>query len=174
MVVLVLIGILSAMIIPEMKGTYADALLRSSGRELVNVFKLAYSEAISRNQIYIVRLDRTKGHFVLERRLRGQGNRTEFAPVKDVSGSSGDIDSRITVEVRKSNDAPAESPGPEAGPASSFEPERQPDDALTFYPDGTADAAEVLLRDQAGFGLRLRIDPITARVEIFELAREQN
>src|SRR5262245_4257470 len=37
MVVVALIGILSAMIIPEMRGTYEDALLRSSSRQLVNV-----------------------------------------------------------------------------------------------------------------------------------------
>src|SRR6516162_8771785 len=38
MVVIVLIGILSAMILPNMKGTYGDALLRSTSRELVNAF----------------------------------------------------------------------------------------------------------------------------------------
>jgi len=43
---------------------------------------------------------------------------------------------------------------------------------VNFYPDGTADSVEVVLRDEAGFGLRLRIDPITARVEILELDSE--
>src|SRR5438876_3050066 len=37
MVVIVLLGILAAMIIPEMKGTYQDAMLRSASRELVSV-----------------------------------------------------------------------------------------------------------------------------------------
>src|SRR5271157_5483938 len=41
MVVIVLVGILSAMIIPEMKGSYGDALLRATGRDLVSVFGLA-------------------------------------------------------------------------------------------------------------------------------------
>ena len=172
MVVLILIGILSAMILPEMRGTYGDALLRSSARELVNTFKLAYSEAVSRNQVHVVRLEEKTGHFVMERRLRGQGNKTEFTPAKDVPGSSGDIDSRITVELHKTNEASSENSGRETESAPVLEPERQLDNALTFYPDGTADAAEILLRDQAGFGLRLRIDPITARVEIFELARQ--
>src|SRR5690242_12073923 len=43
MVVLVLIGILTALILPEMRGTYEDALLRSTSRQLVNAFNLAYS-----------------------------------------------------------------------------------------------------------------------------------
>ena len=37
MTVLVLIGIMIAMIIPEMKGTFEDALLRSTSRDLVSV-----------------------------------------------------------------------------------------------------------------------------------------
>jgi len=46
------------------------------------------------------------------------------------------------------------------------------DDAITFYPDGTADASEILLRDRDGFRVALRINPVTARVRIIELARE--
>ena len=33
MVVIVIIGIMTAMMIPEMKGTFQDALLRSTSRE---------------------------------------------------------------------------------------------------------------------------------------------
>jgi hypothetical protein len=173
MVVLVLIGILSAMILPEMKGTYGDSLLRSSGREIVNVISLAYSQAVSLNQIHIVRLEEKTGHYEVEKRLRGEGQQTEFVPLKDVAGSSGKLDSRITIEVHKQGDAPAE--GEETAPASiqPTELERPTrEDAILFYPDGTAEGAEILLRDSAGFGLRLRIDPITARVEILEVARE--
>jgi len=116
MVVLVLIGILSAMILPEMKGTYGDSLLRSSGREIVNVFSLAYSQAVSLNQIHVVRMEEKTGHYAVEKRLRGEGQQTEFAPLKDVAGSSGKLDNRITVEVHKQGDAPAE--GEETAPAS--------------------------------------------------------
>ena len=58
MVVVVLIGIMTAVIIPEMKGTYEDALLRSTGRELVGVLNLAYSQTITVNQRHRVRLDK--------------------------------------------------------------------------------------------------------------------
>src|SRR6185369_16528602 len=157
MVVLLLIGILSAMIIPEMKGTFGDALLRSSGRELLNAFELAYSQAVSRNEVHLVRLEETTGHYVIERRLRGQGKQTEFAPLKDVSGSSGKLDKRISVQVHKQNEPALENADTGVGSARPDELDGQVRaDAVAFYPDGTADAAEVVLRDNAGFGLRLK------------------
>jgi type II secretion system protein H len=173
MVVLVLIGILSAMILPEMKGTFGDALLRSSGRELVNVFSLAYSQAVSRNELHRVRIETRTGRYITERRMGGEGKQTQFQPLKDVAGSSGKLDNRIIVEIHKQNEVSTESTMPEPGSAPAAELEGQgQENAIVFYPDGTADAVEVQLRDQAGFGLRLRINPITARVEILELARE--
>lgn len=172
MVVMLLIGILSAMILPEMKGTFGDALLRSSGRELVNVFTLAYSRAVSLNQIHVVRLNQAQHKYSVERRVRSQGKRAEFAPLKDVTGSSGQLDERILLEMRKPDQDSPDKPQPDSQPASENEPTQTQPGSITFYPDGTADAAEVLLRDQAGYGLRLRIDPITARVEVVEVPRQ--
>lgn len=172
MVVMLLIGILSAMILPEMKGTFGDALLRSSGRELVNVFTLAYSRAVSLNQIHVVRLNQAQHKYSVERRVRSQGKRAEFAPLKDVTGSSGQLDERILLEMRKPDQDSPDKPQPDSQPASENEPTQTQPGSITFYPDGTADAAEVLLRDQVGYGLRLRIDPITARVEVVEVPRQ--
>jgi type II secretion system protein H len=173
MVVVILIGILTAMIIPEMRGSFGDALLRSSGRELVNVFSLAYSRAVSQNQVHLVRLDQKTGRFSVERQVHGQGKQPEFAPLKDVSGSSGRLDERIRAEVHKQEAGVAEGVETQAGAVPPEESVGQNlQDAVTFYPDGTAEAAEVLLRDGAGFGLRLRVDPITARVEILKLDPE--
>ena len=49
---------------------------------------------------------------------------------------------------------------------------QNPPDAISFYPDGTADAAMIILQDRAGFRLGLKLNPITARVHVFELERE--
>jgi prepilin-type N-terminal cleavage/methylation domain-containing protein len=170
MVVVVLIGILSAMILPEMKGGFGDALLRSSGRELVNVFELAYSHSVSLNQIHVVRFEESTGRYAVERRVPSRGNQPEFAPLKDVGGSSGKLDERIRLKVRPSADNEG------ANERSSDSPrmdDRQTPGVVSFYPDGTADAVEVLLRDRAGYGLRLQIDPITARIKLEEVTREQ-
>src|ERR1041384_1216227 len=66
MVVLVLIGIMTAVIVPEMKGTYEDALLRATSRRLVDVFHIAYSRAVSLNQLHRVRFDKVSGRYFVE------------------------------------------------------------------------------------------------------------
>ena len=55
MVVIVIIGIMSAMIIPEMTGSYQDALLRATSRRLIDVCGLASSRAITLHQPQRVR-----------------------------------------------------------------------------------------------------------------------
>ncbi len=73
MVVIAIIGIMTAMMIPEMKGTFQDALLRSTSRELINVFDLAYSRAISLNQARRVRLDESSGRYLVEKKVIENG-----------------------------------------------------------------------------------------------------
>ena len=168
-IVIVLIGILSALIIPELKGGYQDALLRSTGRNLVNVFSIASSRAVSLNQLHRVRLDAKTGRYVIEKRTRETVQGDEFAPLKDVSEAEGTLDTRIAIQVRNSEASPtgapegASSPGAEKGTVI---------DTISFYSDGTADSAELMLRDRQGFRLLLRINPITARVKVLELERE--
>ena len=164
-VVVVIIGIMTAMIIPEMAGTFEDALLRSTGREIVNVFSLANSRAVSLNQSCRVRLDSKTGSYLLERKIR-DGARENFIPLKDVAGGEGKLDTRIAIEVRQPNDVSAENNSGLA-PAEASAP-----DTISFYPDGTADAAEIHLRDRAGFQLILQLNPVTARVQIVEPTHE--
>ena len=45
-------------------------------------------------------------------------------------------------------------------------------DAISFYPDGTADDREIELRDPDGYGLALRVNPVTSRVQLIELERQ--
>jgi type II secretion system protein H len=172
MVVLVLIGILSAMILPEMRGTYGDALLRSSGRQLINAFELAYSQSVSLNQIHIVRFDQSTGRYQVERRMRSHGNQPEYAPLKDVPGSAGKLDERIRVQLHPLAESAPDSPAPDQAPLIFGETESRPSGSVAFYPDGTADGVEVLLRDREGFGLRLQIDSVTSRIQLDEVPRE--
>ena len=165
MTVIVIIGIMTAMIIPEMRGTFEDALLRSTSRDLVSVFELASSRAISLNQLHRVRLDTATGKYLVERRVRA-GAQEEFLPLKDVSGCTGELDKRITLEIRRPEEMPTESGDATVQPVQS-EPE-----AISFFPDGTADAALVTLQDRDGFRLGLKLNPITARVHVFELEKQ--
>lgn len=165
MTVLVIIGIVTAVVIPEMKGTFEDSLLRSTGRDLVNVIELASSRAISLNQTIQVRVDPTSGRYEMERQAH-EGAGEEFVPLKDLSGSAGYLDKRIAVQIQTSV---GETDATVGEGAAQTENQAQ---ALMFRPDGTAGSALILLRDRAGFQLALRVSPITSRVTIGEPRHE--
>jgi prepilin-type N-terminal cleavage/methylation domain-containing protein len=173
MVVLVIIAIMTAMIIPEMRGTYDDALLRSYSRDLVSVFNLGYSRAVSLNRVHRVRFDLTSHRYLLERSVAEGETLSGFAAVDDIPGAEGPIDARIQMQIQASisnldedADAGASPEAPETLPSLGGDP------TISFYPDGTADGRDLLLRDRAGFGVLLRINPVTARVHIEEAERQ--
>ena len=173
MVVIVLIGIMTAMILPEMKGTYEDALLRSTGRELVSVCGLASSHAVSVNQAHRLHLDPKTGHYSIEKGTSDRRTEGRSVAAREVPGGEGELDTRIAIEIYKSGDEATDVPEQDSAPVpSSHAQAGRQDDGITFYPDGTADASEIVLRDRDGFRLALRINPVTARVRIIELARE--
>ncbi|PYI88447.1 MAG: hypothetical protein DME26_03595, partial [Verrucomicrobia bacterium] len=173
MVVLILIGIMSAIIIPEMKGSFQDALLRSTSRELVNVFNLASSRAISINQLHRVRLDRNSGRYVVERRAQENEQAEGFVPAREIPGSEGKLDTRISIEIRMPDEPVSDARDQAAAVvAGNDTPLQLRDEVISFYPDGTSDAREILLRDREGFRVALRLNPITARVHLIELERQ--
>jgi type II secretion system protein H len=171
MVVLVLVGVMTALIVPEMKGTLEDELLRSNARKLVGVVHFAYSQSISLHQPHRLRIDQATGRCFVEGPKRAPTAEPEAAPVataKELLGNAAQLDSRLTFEIKKTEATPVE----EAEVAAeSLETSISSPDAVTFFADGTAEAAEIILRDREGFGLALRINPITARVQLVELDR---
>jgi len=163
MVVVAIIGIMTAMLIPEMKGTMQDARLRSASRELINVFDLAYSRAVSLNQTRRVQVNEKNGRYLVEKQITENGQEI-FVPADDMPGNKGELDSRIAVEFHPSAEISTE--------ASSSDPENvSAEAAINFYGDGTADAGGILLRDRDGFRLLLQINPVTARVHVVEMER---
>lgn len=171
MVVIVLIAIMTATILPAMKGTYEDALLRSTARKLVDVCSLANSHAISINQVHRVRLDRKNGRYFIERTPREGETGNGFVRDREVPGGQGPIDTRISIEIRAAEDS-SQTIEPTASSQGEVRRSDKRDDVISFYADGTADAQEILLRDRQGFRVALRINPITSRVHITELERE--
>lgn len=160
MVVLLLVAVLSAMIVPAMHGAYEDALLRSTARRLVDVCNLANSRAVTLNEVFDVRLNTKEGKYVVEPRRR-----LASTPARPFSPLEGTLDRRVSIELRSFETPSADSGSDDTGDGRELE-------QITFYPDGTADRRELLLRDRQGFQLALRINPITARVHIVEPPRE--
>lgn len=171
MVVVVLIGIMSAMILPAMRGSFEDAVLRSTARKLVDGLNLASNRAITINEVHQLRVDRAHHRYAVEQKYHDFQQGRRFVPLRDLPGGEGNLDSRITVEIHKPDESSLDS---SQSPASSTEPfqERTSSDAVTFQPDGTAETAEILLRDRAGFRVALRINPTTSRVRIMDVGRE--
>lgn len=164
-VVFAMIAILSAMIIPEMRGSLEDAVLRSSARQLIDVFGLASSRAVARSQTHRVRLDPASGRFALESQSGRPSRGAPFVPVRDLSGSEGTLDHRVTLDLRPFGAVPmTEGSRPMSGAVPRS-------DTITFHPDGTADAVELILRDRVGIALALRVNPVTARVQVTEQPR---
>src|ERR1017187_10865793 len=101
MVVIVLIGVMAAMILPEMKGTYEDALLRSTSRELVSVCGLAASHAVSVNQAHRLWFDPKTGHYSIERGTSDHRTEGRSVSAREVPGGEGELDTRIAIEIYK-------------------------------------------------------------------------
>jgi type II secretion system protein H len=166
LVVIAIISIMSVVIVGELHGTLQDALLRSTSRELAGAFNLASSRAISINRPHRIRIDTLTHRFFLERSARGG---SDFRPAQDVPGNSGNLDGRITIHVLEPGVNAPDDAGqePAAAPANPVDfPSFNPEEAVTFYPDGTADDRKVELTDRDGFRLSLRINPVTSRVQV--------
>lgn len=175
-VVVALIGLMTALIVPEMRGTYEDAVLRSTARQIVNICHLAYSRSVTSSQTHRVRLDRSQGRYLLEK-LQADSS-SGFSPVRDTAASAGTLDKRISIEFRPPDQEPGIENESESEPPldnlAASRAEADPEsriDAITFYPDGTADAKQIVLRDRQGFQLALRVNPITGQVRLVEMER---
>ena len=101
MTVLAIVAIVSAVVVPEMKGTFQDSLLRSTGRDLVNVIELASSRAISLNQTIQIKLDPATGHYQIERQLR-EGAMRNLRRSRMSPAARGKLDKRIAVKIQAS------------------------------------------------------------------------
>ena len=170
MVVITLIAIMSAVIVPQMKGTYEDALLRAAGREMTSVFNLASSRAIGANQVHRVRLDFALGRYVIERCAHQRGSKMEFVSAPEILENLGKLDPRVKVEI-----LPPQASAPD--PEEALEAKEDLDEAelqeqsttVRFYPDGSADARQIILTDRAGIRAAFRVNPVNGRVRPFDL-----
>ena len=110
-----------------------------------------------------MRLERNSGRYWIERKSSDGESPSGFVRVHDVPGSEGKIDSRISIEFKRAGDEPEETL--EAGAPAPSEPDSRiaaTVQAVTFYADGTADNAEILLQDRDGFRRTVLTDRWTA------------
>jgi type II secretion system protein H len=164
-VVLVLIGVLAAMIVPQMQGSFEEASLRKSARQLISVFGLAYSRAVSTHHVQRVNIDPASRHYFVEESLTRATSGTEFKPLNDLSGFSGEIESRVSIELRDPSESANEEDSNPPAPANDLDSTFS---GVAFYPDGTAIGREIVLKDRAGFQLVLQVNSATSHVQIMD------
>ena len=162
-VVLVLIGVLAAMIVPQMQGSYEEASLRKSARQLISVFGLAYSRAVTTHHVQRVNINSTSRHYFVEESLTRATSGKEFNPLNDLSGFSGEIESRISIELRDPSESAEGDDSTQTEPTDDLEATLN---GVAFYPDGTATGREIVLKDRSGFQMVLRVNAATSHVEI--------
>jgi hypothetical protein len=155
---------MAALIVPEMRGSFEDAVLRSASRQLVDVLGLTYSRTVSLNQIHRLRFDKSTGRYLIEKQVGDGQEDNDFEPASEIAGFDGQIDRRILIEIQKSEPDQTEDSDTEAEPTN----DQQPSDAVSFYTDGTADARDIRLRDRMGFQLLLQVNPNTGRVSVMD------
>jgi prepilin-type N-terminal cleavage/methylation domain-containing protein len=173
-IVLVLISIMTAMIIPEMKGTFEGELLRGTSRTLANGLGLAYSQSVSLNQQHRLIIDQERNRYRIERLARNEEEGSGYVQVKGVPGAEAELDGRIRIEFREPGITPDDE-ARESAPVIDDQTmgEKTPRNSITFYPDGRAQKLEIWLRDRTGFGLALKVNPITSRVSVTQIERER-
>jgi len=166
MIVVIIIGIMSAAIVADMHGTLADALLRSTSRRLISAFNSASSRAVALNERQRIRFDPSASRFFVE---KPDPRGASFLPESEEP-----LDPRISVQLYEAELERAEDPAAESAEDLAEEESMQAPgqrETIVFYPDGTADAKEIVLTDKEGFHLTMRINPITARVDLQEKER---
>jgi type II secretion system protein H len=152
-VVLALIAILTAVILPEMRGSLEESVLRSTARSVVAACNAANSRAVASGLPHQLVIDPSTHRY----RIEPTPNKARSSPSNDPAPTpeSAAFDPRIVVDLHHL----------EPPTANSSQP------TIEFHPDGTVDAAEFRLRDRSGFAISIRLNPITARPVIRELGR---
>src|ERR1051325_9832699 len=101
MVVLVLIGIMTAMIVGEMRGTYEDALLRSTSRKMISVINLTQSRAITSHAACRIRLDTRKNRYFIEASNDDKPGPSNGSNLQGNAIEEGSWEPHIQIEIRK-------------------------------------------------------------------------
>jgi type II secretion system protein H len=163
MIVVVIVGITSAVMFAEMRGTFEDTLLRATARKLIDACDAASNRAISTHRTHLLKIDTTGGRFTVQPRGATEPDETGI----DLAGAAGELDTRIKLAIRE-----PEAELEEEAPVVEERESKARSEVISFFADGTCDAREFLLRDREGVEMALRLNPITSHVRIMEVARK--
>lgn len=171
MIVLVIVSIMTMLILPEMRGTYEEAMLRSNARKISNAFRTAYSSAVMSHQQHRVRIDPTDAQLTVETRTNDPEN--PYTPLKKFEREISQLHKTIAIRYHEPRpqlgDLPPEAEENNRSPVS----QQRPPGVFLFNPDGTCEGQDIELRDRDGVGLLIRLNGVTSRVRFEPLERQE-
>lgn len=169
MIVMVIIAVMTALMLPEMKGSYEEAMLKSNARKLSAAFSTAYSKAISTHQMHRVRLDINQAKLFVEART----GETEmpYLPLKEFDRKEGQLHPNVSLQFHEPKQGFNGDPSAVIETVTAPQNNTQPDNVFVFQPDGTCEGKDIEMRDRSGFGLMIHLNPITSRVTFENLER---
>ena len=162
--VVVIIGIASAVAVPTFANSFKGAKLRSSVRTVLSMHRQAQSKAVLGQQYVSLLFDLRKGTVEMVEQSRTDEMKDAFfetldaaAPAADSGAApSGGVSSAV---VRKLEDSVA---------FTAFSGGRDIDDIhyVTYYPNGMCDGWTVHLADGDSRKKSVRIDPVTSKAKV--------
>jgi type II secretion system protein H len=177
MVVIVIIGVMGALIVPEMSGTFGDSKIKSSARKIIQAAGLAQSRAVSINHEHRLQFDTRNHRFSISRRVVDPNLGETFVPVNEISGTQGTWSDSVELTLRDPAVDPDEIPLPTwelSDPLSiqSQSTTSEPESFISFKADGSTSRKELVLKHSDGHGLVISILPATGRMSIQPLKED--
>ncbi|MFZ5569120.1 MAG: pilus assembly FimT family protein [Thermodesulfobacteriota bacterium] len=153
MVVLVLVGLMAAMAVPRLSGSYEKLPLVTAARDLAAIMRFARSQAVSRSCSMAVWFQPEDRRIFVA---------VPKAPEGDAAAESKEIDDGVErIYHLPVNLTLACEPGPEEALETDI-------DIITFFPIGNCTGADIRLSDAMGRSRRVEVDSITGAVSLGE------
>lgn len=161
LVVLVIIGISSAVVVPRLVGSMSNVNLKAGAKRIAAPLRYARSQAISRGVICVAVFDFEKNRIsiVIKKRMSGparekdNGNEQEKEKESVDSSKSYDLPDGVRLKEAVSGDAQIDS--------GVFK--------IVFFPSGNSSGGEVILANDRGRQYSISVDFITGTVKLREV-----
>lgn len=162
--VVVIIGIASAVAVPTFANSFKGAKLRSSVRTVLSMHRQAQAKAVLGQQYVSLLFDLRKGTVEMVEQSRAEDMKDAFFDTLDTASSSADSGSSDSAAVssaviRRLEDSVA---------FTAFSGGREIDDIhyVSYYPNGMCDGWTVHLADGDSRKKSVRIDPVTSKAKV--------